>query len=340
MEILGEIVRTKDPEWEIGIPYNPPQSKKFFVNVINRKTREKKIHDFDILELARAFFKEEKLNKMSYEFEISVYDDESNNLIRKEYFFTREEAKIWYKENRQTKKEEIAREYKKQSSFFDKLVGEFVDDPEGDSIKNKITLFGDESEQIKTMEEKYMGMARTMLKSLASTYKQNSLINDGEFKALKLQIEEYNLGNLFYQMWINKRAIDKLMIEIETNKKVYYQNFKVLADLQKVTLDIGKMVHEYMNDIEESFKEASIMSDDAKNPAVGGSNLFDQKEIVTIVRKEFLTKREIPKSKNPSIKPKEDTTYVEFTDAVIDGEENNKENDNQQSSGLESFGDK
>jgi hypothetical protein len=339
VEVLGEITKTRDPEWEVSIPYNPPQAEnvKYYVNVKNRKTGEKKVHDFKDIDAARQFSKDERVKLKAYEFEVCIYDEDSGEQIRKEYFYSKEgpdSAREWCKNNRAAKHVEIAREYKKTSSFFDNLVKGF-DEKGEETIKNKLMAKNMDNEEVKVIEQKYMNIAKSMLNSLAETYKQAGLVSSGEFKALRLQIEEYSLGNLFYQMWINKSAIDMLMLEI--NKKPHHLNFTALGGLQKVGLEIGKMVREYMNDIEEFYKEASIAAD-GMIKSDDSSNL-EQGDVITVIREEIRVsrKRPIPKSKNPNIKEAEDVEYTEYKDTEEVSDE--VQEHDLGATGLESFND-
>ncbi len=96
--------------------------------------------------------------------------------------------------------------------------------------------------------------AKSLLISISKVFLHGFVITEDSYMAHKMQVEQLSLSGLLFQLKTSRRAIHKLSQDIHLGTATPRQ-YEVLAQLQRVVLDISKFQHEYMISLEASVRE-------------------------------------------------------------------------------------
>ena len=129
-----------------------------------------------------------------------------------------------------------------------------IEDGLKQEIDEKLKKFKDDFDSEKNAcQEK----AKNLLSEVAKFYFNDNIIDKNEYVKFRSELDAMSLGNMIFQLNTAHRAIFKLSEQIHMgtmNSRI----FEVLTGLQRVVLDISKFQHEYVRNIEESFKSLKM----------------------------------------------------------------------------------
>lgn len=354
-------------------PYE--ENNEWFVDINNTDTDDETVECFDNKEDAEAWIRKAVLaeskernaaseptyNQVSEKWELYVFPPNVNDFYEVLEHKAEEDA-IRYFENcdmlNASQQSIIKREVSGQEGFAEKMMkyGKGEEDMDAalanmnkdDDIDHQKILYAEKLKKVKLEFRKkktvYEKKARNVLFECAKFYLGEDA--DNTYVKYKADISKMGLASLMFQMDTAEEVIYTMAAEIKLGN-VWARNVEVLAQLQRVVLDIGKFQHEYLGNIEQSMrdlKEDLVISGKSNSPEEENVSYFnDNKKLLETIndfQSELQTYRlnDAKPSRNSRLRAEGedivDVEYEEKDDGVIasDLDEGMAEN-----SGLESY---
>lgn len=182
-----------------------------------------------------------------------------------EIFSTEQDAEKFFKDNILSNKEHIKNEEEEEddrlihmleSSLMEgylpsTILGDDVSDEERERLERlqEAELADGEYDENTTIA---LSRANDLLKSVAELYLDKNTIEKHKFILNKLAFEQQSISSITLQIVISNRLLKKIYKEIVKNPSP--KNIDSLVKLQKMILDLSKYQREYIDSVQNSFK--------------------------------------------------------------------------------------
>lgn len=278
---MGKLMDDKNSWHTYKTPYEEDGT--WYVEVTDSRTDETSVEAFNSQDEADTFIRdtilkvasdknassEPSFNMSTSKWELYIFPPNVSDFYELFEFSTEEEA-IRHFEQCDTlnadQKAHIKDNVAGQEGFAEKMAKYGKNEEDIDAVVAKMN--GDEEDaEAKILYAKKLKQTKLEFRRKKATYEnkaRNVLLEcakfylgedaDNNYVKYKSDISKMGLASLMFQMDTAEEVIYSMAAEIKLGN-VWARNVEVMAQLQRVVLDIGKFQHEYISGIEKSMRE-------------------------------------------------------------------------------------